>query len=541
MAVTPSIVDDFLTMAEHHLPQESMTTKPTATHFPCIELPARVIFSSRRYNIQLSTADGLVCTTSSRTQAEEFFLLPFDEHDGKERFLIQSVKKRHYLTCGPDGSVATTPLDASDSKEEKRDLTKWYMNQQKGGSITLTTDFHNDLSLFEENESHPLEMHLACLEDGSICTTEESTEDPTNHNSIYWTAEFQTGELLYISSPKADKRIRCGLKGELSPSNNWQGWEVWRFLETGQEGHVRITSFCHHKKFLSSDSDGNVFTTEDREAPETKWSIAKYSSDGVTIQSVATCRNLRVFGDQLYTTLERNDAFGAWQLEAAHLQTYFLSTISGKRIGSNARAPYLTMNPIKNRSEQWTLEGQGNGIVTLYCVGRQIYLGSTKCGRLFVAPTVSHESMWRFTESSEGHTFTSEAHNRVLSYNLCTTEPVNENDDDDATSKWQLKPVLPRQVNASKLQTLAVATTAAVATTVALPFVLGGAAAMLGIAEVGLAAEVITGGIVAAEAMVDIVVVGTTARTLLHNVNVGLEDDRENENGMRPFSSWRDW
>jgi hypothetical protein len=128
-----------------------------------------------------------------------------------------------------------------------------------------------------------------------------------------------------------------------------------------------------------------------------------------------------------------------------------------------------------------------------------------------------------------------------MSYNLCTTEPTNENDDDDATSKWQLKPVLPRQVNASKLQKLALATTAAVATTVALPFVIGGGLAMLGIAEVGIAAEVITGGIVAAEAMVDIAVVGTTARTLLHNVNVGLEDDRENMNGMRPFSSCRDW
>jgi hypothetical protein len=113
--------------------------------------------------------------------------------------------------------------------------------------------------------------------------------------------------------------------------------------------------------------------------------------------------------------------------------------------------------------------------------------------------------------------------------------------DNNAVSKWQLKPVLPRQVNASKLQTLAVATTAAVATTVALPFVLGGAMAMLGIAEAGIAAEVIAGGIVAAEAMVDIVVVSATARTLLHNVNVGLEDDREDTNGMRPFCSWRGW
>jgi phosphoribosylformylglycinamidine (FGAM) synthase-like enzyme len=119
-----------------------------------------------------------------------------------------------------------------------------------------------------------------------------------------------------------------------------------------------------------------------------------------------------------------------------------------------------------------------------------------------------------------------------------TTEPAN---DIDAISKWQLKPVLPRKVNASKLQTLALATTAAVATTVALPFVLGGAAAMLGIAEVGLAAEVLAGSVVVAEAMVDIVVVGATARTLLYNVNVGMEDDRENKNVTRPFCSWRDW
>ena len=64
-----------------------------------------------------------------------------------------------------------------------------------------------------------------------------------------------------MSNPVLDVRMRCDLVGMLSLTSNWKGWEVWRFIETGGvQGQIRINSWMHSQRYLTSNANGKVTT-----------------------------------------------------------------------------------------------------------------------------------------------------------------------------------------------------------------------------------------------------------------------------------------
>ena len=77
-----------------------------------------------------------------------------------------------------------------------------------------------------------------------------------------------------MSSRAHDQRLMCSDKGALSGCKNRLSWEKWRLIDAGG-GHWFLESNEHRGKFLSSDKEGNVFTTGNKLSWE-KWAIERF-------------------------------------------------------------------------------------------------------------------------------------------------------------------------------------------------------------------------------------------------------------------------
>lgn len=142
---------------------------------------------------------------------------------------------------------------------------------------------------------------------------------------------------------------------------------------------------------------------------------------------------------------------------------------------------------------------------------------------------------------ASGHVLLSKAHpGRCLD---CDERGALVTTLDDASMSpsplWRLAPRLPRRVDASKIRTVALASAAAAATTVALPFAAAGALGAAGVAEASIVAEAVLGTAVAAEALASVVVVGTTARALLRSERACV--GRGGAADAPPLCAWREW
>merc|ERR1712032_1574910 len=89
-----------------------------------------------------------------------------------------------------------------------------------------------------------------------------------------------------ISNPLLNMRIRCDLAGITSLSDNWKGWEVFRFMEA-DHGYIKISSWMHSQWLLCSDCTGKVTTCSHSDSLIienninnntlcSKWAIEKY-------------------------------------------------------------------------------------------------------------------------------------------------------------------------------------------------------------------------------------------------------------------------
>lgn len=606
-----------------------------------------------------------------------------EETSNESAVFIKSMKHGRFLVRSPLGNVGLSAPEEKVSKKGQQkepkvqqEYTKWKMMKcPDGNGMYLTTDDPDQNIMTIDDEEKKIEQELEELEaeeeeeeeedllglgnpnknkkpfekimaaklmlvvskKGEIYTTPYKPETIENPNlTVEWCAEFQTGELLFLSSVYSDQRLRCDMTGSLALSSNWKGWEVWRLIETGDSiGSVYICSFCHGKKYLCSEENGRVSTTQrrktdqnpgtpnDTEGRETdlnnsnrsrgklsikdigksrfgteeermkkcKWIVEKApigndgnpneaNQNGVIIKSVASGKLLRVNGKSICTSMEGNINCALWDLRSGHRQTYYISTIGGveeqpsqtdadnksdekskklkggRRIGTNSRKGlYLSLanNPIKKESEEWHIKmcvmDVPGIVVSFYCSSRKLYLGSTEDGQVFgSASNTMGGTLWKLVENTStvpGYTFSSYIYNRLLATNeegnLCTIAPEGE----ALTSTrvlWNLEPRLPRQVNSSKMKKLAICSTFAIGTTVAAPFVISGAIGILGVAEVGFAAELIAGVGLAAEAMSSVALVASTARTLMNSAEVGVEESEEGKSSQnRPFCEWQNW
>lgn len=116
-------------------------------------------------------------------------------------------------------------------------------------------------------------------------------DDDSNVNSqSLWRIEPATGELCFLSNVTYDTRIRCDMRGGLSTSSNWKGWEVFRFVEAGS-GFVRIVSWVHSQWMLRCNATGELQTgTQSVRHSEEEWDFLwaverATNGNGVVIRS----------------------------------------------------------------------------------------------------------------------------------------------------------------------------------------------------------------------------------------------------------------
>lgn len=367
-----------------------------------------------------------------------------------------------------------------------------------------------------------------------------------------WVLEFTSGELCFISNPVLHTQVRCNLFGQLSLSSVFQGWEVFRFIEVGY-GHVAISSWTHSHKYLSSDPDGRVFTTENRLGHWEKWRLEK-CENGVHIISVAhEERYLTVGkeeGEALITTIKPSE-FAKWHLDSAHSNLYYLSSVASDnnlQVSSNRKGPFLSKH--RRDWEEWKMDRTIDGHITLWSKAHEKYLGCNTNGELHTTSSKGDWSLWEMEESPHGGIFlTSKSHQRILSVQngiLCTTQDLfTENE------TFRLEPRLPATISGPRIAALTAAGAVGVALTVAMPYAVLGAMEVAGYVATplsvlaGFSAEAVAGA--SGGVLLGASVVGTTAAVVKDEIDDrSLSPTAEVKDDyligvQRPISAWRTW
>lgn len=279
-------------------------------------------------------------------------------------------------------------------------------NPSGSSSYTITTYVEND-------------KYLSYRENGDVICLANADMLPSDQN--LWDLELLSGELCFVSSLVHNKRLTCGPRDDKpSLSPNWKGWEIWRFIEAGY-GHVRISNWTHNGKFICSDDQGKVWTTDNHLGEWELWNVerAPNNADGVVIKSVSHHRFLAAMNDSWIST--SNDFCGnvtTWQTEAANANCFYISSVRGdKRIGSSVNGVFSTKN--RKGWEVWVMEREGWGAISLRSKAHGKRLGSDSKGHVYVTNEMWRESeLWILErlDEKDGFLIKSAKHGRYLSH-----------------------------------------------------------------------------------------------------------------------------
>jgi len=484
-----------------------MKTKASPIVAPCIE-STRCLLTCPSRDVRLtsccasakkgkSDGGGVVVSTTSTAKRQscndEWSIVPADGG----LVVLHSLKCNKYLSCGDADDDGSTTITLSD--DANSDFAKWRVEastENGGGGIHL-------LSAAREQSK------LACNEDGDLYLSQ----------SIYecmgetWKIEFLSGELLYVSSVQHDVRLRCDPTGILDPSQNWKGWEVFRFIEAG-DGSVYISSWTHYNHYLSSSADGRVFATKKR-GVDTKWTVTKAENGkGVVIVSQAHGRALATNGNRLLTadpvTLVDNnedseEPSGIWDLVPANRNIFYISSASSnKYIGSipcKRSGPSDAVTTNKRRAwEQWAFQEADDGAMTLCSTAHQLYFGVDKLGKITLSEAPGLNELWTIEESPHGGVFiVSDEHRSVLS---CDTggKLMAVTDKSDLEETFRLEPCMPPSRSGPMIAGIVGGGLATAAFACAAPFMVTGVVAAMGFGEAGIAAGSVAAGMMSAEA-----------------------------------------
>lgn len=554
--------------------------------FPCIEA-ARCHLSEKEYGLRLTLKKKSLHSkdqevsyqpvfTEKRDRNTEWYVR-FDTATTSEGITRRCVTFQHvgtgkYLHCSSQDSGT---IETHNSTSE---CTSWLMepvqpkaslpvpHSPQGGPSPDKRTYHDGMELIRSRtlswesvgslsglEPEPLSVQyhllpkgmesrkLACkrqdLHKGGLVLTTTVDDE-----AAVWELEFTSGELCFIRNPAFNGQIRCDMFGKLTISAVFQGWEVFRFIEVGH-GQVAISSWTHTQKYLSCDPDGRVSTSENRLGHWEKWRLEKTSQHGVHIISVAhPDRYLCIGRDEavpLQTTTKPND-FSLWHLDAAHISTYYLSSIGSDnklQLSSQRDGPFLSRH--RRDWEEWRLEPTLTGDFSFFSKAHQKYLGCNSHGDVLTTSQKGEWSLWEIEESPHGGIFLrSKAHHRYISVEkdrLCTTE-----DSYGKAESFRLEPWLPVTISGPRLAALGLAGAVGVALTIAMPY------AVLGVMEVAvLSAEALIG--VGGGALLGAGVLGTTAAVVKDEVEgrdlsptTEVKDDYL-MGSQRPICAWRDW
>jgi len=266
-----------------------------------------------------------------------------------------------------------------------------------------------------------------------------------------------------------------------------------------------------------------------------------------------------------------------WNLEAAHLQTYYFSNvIQGEK--PKSIGPFPKVTPDLRKTEKLQLLRKGNTTKLCNAATKQ-YVACSSDGTIkYVDNFADENTEWIMEKPAyqDGASVFRSIHDLYLSYEDTINEEIEQTDSrsnqkdifnlfnkkDNIVGKlvgaetigerevWRLDPCMPRAVSSEKIKIFAIGTSIAVGTTIALPFALAGVGALLGAvgAEVGIVANVIAAGLTGVEAIASIGAIGATAYIVFRPDDNSLTDDHQKEDdeaekawSKRPFSNWRNW
>eukprot|EP00980_Cylindrotheca_fusiformis_P008110 scaffold1727_cov133-Cylindrotheca_fusiformis.AAC.13 len=568
--------------------------------FPCIEA-LRGHITEKEHGLRLiimADTDGnhTVQFTTARNASTEWYIhmetvsntTAITEHDevvvgGGEERIVQ------FCHCQTGKYLSTTAVVQQESNDNRRtgtgvqsestNDTKWIMEKHK--KIMSESDDSNGSSF----QLRSMLLDLLRISDHSDNDLKQQQPTILNESAMpaVFELEFTSGELCFLTNTVLQQQIRCyPLLGQLSLSSNLQCQEVFRFIEVVLGGsnnrknngrrHVLIASWSHAQTFyLTSDSDGNVFTstTITTHRHQHAWYLEKVDGDGVRIGSVAhpgryLCaiaaqQRRKGNGHCLYTTTIQPNDYSKWQLEAAHSNTYHFRSLSATTAAtaSNGVPPYISskrsggtwMSHHKRDWEEWKLErtsAEGGSYVTLFSTKHEQFLGSNSAGNVITTKTSGEWSLWEMEQSQLGGIYLkSKAYQRHMavvvkddnkdgkSGVLCTTK-----DRCDAEETWRLEPCLPFFLSTTKIAAMASAGILGVALTVAMPY------ALLGLVELG---AVEAAGLTAMRILVGAGLAGTTGVLVEDDdPSAAMPSSPQHEGGhlttsFRPISAWRKW
>ena len=525
--------------------------------FPCIEA-SRCYLTEKEHGLRLSLTRNKG-KNKKQEDDDDNFKLSFTKHRGKnEEWYVhlyettsaekngrnrKSLRLCHcatgqYLSSQEDGRVVTLPTASEESS--------WWM-ESVASSPTRNRVVY--FSLVSQSHAPGVMAYTSAVptwdDEESFAVLNTTT---SGDQTAVWELEFTSGELCFISNPVVHAQIRCNPFGHLSLNHKMLGWEVFRFIELGN-GDVAISSWTHSHKYLSSDTDGRVFTTENRLGSWEKWRLEK-TEHGVYILSVAHEGRYLSVGRQddepLHTTTKPND-FCKWHLDAAHSHTYYITSADSYSKGeshlvsSSRRGPFVTKH--RRNWEEWRMERNPEGYITLFSVVHQKYLGSNASGDTHTTTSKGEWSLWEMEESPHNGIFLkSKNHQRLLSYDgdkLYTAEEQYT-----MTETWRLEPRLPPSISGSKIIALSAAGAVGLALTVAMPYAVLGAYEAAGLAAFGFSAEALAG--FGGGALLGASVVGSTAAFVDDTNDSEMSPTAKNReeyltNALRPISAWRTW
>lgn len=437
----------------------------------------RCFLSSSAHNKRIgSSPDGNVFITDNRQDWERWIISSASD---KENIVLKSMAHGRYLKSNADGDLET-------AIDHEHVDTKWCIRPSSGDKYQIWSAVHDKA--------------LYCNQDESAYTANSDNDEKWSE----WNVELETGELCFISSLRFHKRIRCEPSGKLNLTDNWKGWEVWRFIEAGK-GNVLISSCTHKTRFLCSNPEGNVYTTTNRFGSWEKWSIEKDpASRGIIIKSSDHGKVLKTDGNGLCTSESHDleEPCGIWCAETACSQVYFISaTCHDKRIGTSHHSPFTTTN--RKGWEQWKIEkDKNNDCFTISSVAHgQKYLGSSQDGKVLVKSSAGSSELWEIKESLHGGYFlVSKEHLNCLACNdrghLYTSSKQY-----GGWETWRLEPVMPSGEEMGMMTAIGIAGGVTIGLMISAPFIAMGAIGAIGFTEGGIAAGSVAAGMMSAEAI----------------------------------------
>mmetsp|Transcript_22461 Transcript_22461/g.55584 ORF Transcript_22461/g.55584 Transcript_22461/m.55584 type:complete len:712 (+) Transcript_22461:106-2241(+) len=588
-------------------------------------------------------------TATVLDQKEDSFDDDDDEINGirASTFVLQSVDRKVFLTCNAEGDLSTCTkeyLQAKQQQQFEQEQEEELILQEdnaaanttstapKGGddqgSFTWALEYEDESGMVVSLINTTYQRKLAILKSSSsdgdggggtnnnkpMCTTlplatkilededdahlfpggdDDDVPPPsTPQFTFHWKMRFRSGELLFLSNPTIQRRLRCDAFGKLTCDENWKGWEVFRFVEAGHGGYVQIASWTHDSYLLYSNQYGKVGMTQKSESPNTLWAITRFrgvdgTPGGVLLRSVRHDRYLSALSEtELATVEEQNFNFAAvqWELEAANKNIFFLTTTTATAAASKSSSPNGTVSHhfLSSRQngkvfstkhgkdwEEWELkpvlqEGKSLeeeeeedrkppaaggfaeqvNLFSIYSSKHQKYLGSSEDGNVYTIESLGESEYWELEESPSGDGYILVSHLYGDRQLFCNDKGELATSADECQA-WNLQPRMPSSISKNQM---AVAGVAAATLLVASPLSL----ALGAVARAPFAAMMVGGAeVVTAEAAVaygvGTAVLGTSAVAIMSDHKSRLESKKSQQNELpihsvnRPLVGWRSW